>query len=292
MVQSMNTFAGFTKRILSAWLAALACTGLASAGDAGKKSSTTATYLGEWEVTRVLMTAGMQPQWSMRENDPRLLGRRLWIGSDHLVFQSSSEADRRDDCRLHAPTKASVNVALGKLFSGSLREGTRAKVVGNYFGRLYGREKNYDHPALQSKSVALMRIACTAKDHPWVVDHNWIAKPNGSTDVLLWAFAPDALMVFERPRKDGLLTQEQKSFCDQAASVSDKAICSNAQLLTLYRLIHEAPQDYAKTPAEEINALRKKNIATLIEKRAACNGDLVCLYNVLDKHLTTLVQWQ
>jgi hypothetical protein len=292
MVQSMNAFARFTKRILSAWLAVLACTGVASAVDAGHKSSATVAYLGEWEVTRVLMTAGMQPQWSMRENDPRLLGRRLWISSDYLVFQSSAEADRRDNCKLHAPTKASANIALGKLFSGSLREGTRAKVVGSYVGRLYGREKNFDHSALRSKSVALMRISCTAKDHPWVANHNWIAKPNGSDDVLLWAFAPDALMVFERPRKNTVLTQEQKSFCDQATSASDKAICSNAQLVTLYRLIHEAPKDYAKTPVEEVNALRRKNIATLIEKRAICNGDLVCLYDVLDKHLTTLVQWQ
>ncbi len=274
-------------------VAALACTRAASAGGSGEKPKLPTSYLGEWEVTRVLMTAGMQPKWSISENDPRLVGRRLWIGSNNnLVFRTSAEADRRDECKLHPPTQASAKISLGKLFSGSLHGGVSAKVVSNYTGRLYGREKNYDHPALHTATVTLMRITCATKDHPWVVDHNWIAKPNGSLDVLLWAYAPDALMIFERPRKESSLTAEQKSFCDHASSASDKAICSNAQLLTLYRLTQEAPQDYATTPNEATNALRKKNMAALLEKRAACNGELACLYDVLDKQVTTLVQWQ
>ena len=229
--------------------------------------------LGDWEVTQVLMTGGLQPQWSVKENDPRLMWRRMRIASDSYVYNNDEKK-----CTLTL-MPGTENASMRTLFE---REKTkRPKLMKE---RFYGRLRDYKLGALAQQPVRILQERCEAIARKNDVTGNWIAV---LPDALIVPYTQDALMVLKRPPKE--IDPGQLDYCKTAVNASDKVICADRQLWQMQRYTEASLAPLESKPAvlaEELN----KDTTTLLAKRQACNGDSDCLYKTLDQHVDTLVQ--
>jgi hypothetical protein len=236
------------------------------------------TILGDWEVSRVLMTGGMQPQWSMREDDPRLLGRRLSIAADGMQFRNIET-----DCILRRLAGGKPQ-SMRSLFA---RPGNKRPP--GMHGTLYGRQEDYELGGLRGQAVKLFEVHCRTGSESFLDDANWLATTT-SPATLLMPYQPDALLVLRRlPAPGSRPDAAQTEYCRQAGSPSDQAICADRQLWRMHSYTISA-QARAQSPRPELNAELAREIADQLQKRQACNGERNCLYEVLDRHIELLVQ--
>lgn len=233
------------------------------------------TILGDWEVSRVLMTGGMQPQWSMHEDDPRLLGRRLSITAKGLQFRNA------DTGCVVQPMAGGRPQAMRSLFA---RPGS--KRPSGMHGTLYGRLEDYELGALRERPVKLFAVRCPTGSEDFLGAANWLAA-TASPGTLLMPYQPDALLLLHRPGTPPDAGQTQ--YCRQADSPSDRAICADRQLRQMHGYTLSA-RHRAQSPRPELNAALTRDIAVQLEKRQACQGEPNCLYEVLDRHIELLVQ--
>jgi len=236
------------------------------------------SVLGDWEISRVLMTGGMQPQWSMREDDPRLLGRHLSVAADGMQFRNTETG-----CVLR-PLAGGKTQSIRSLFA---RSG--GKRPAGMRGTLYGRQEDYELGGLHGRAVKLFQIHCRAGSESFLDDANWLATTT-SPATLLIPYEPDALLVLRRrPAPGSTPDAGQTEYCRQANSPSDRAICADRQLWQMHSYTISAEQR-AQSPRPELNAELAREIADQLAKRQACNGETNCLYEVLDQHIELLVQ--
>jgi hypothetical protein len=241
-----------------------------------------ASWQGDWEVTRVLMTDGMQPQWSMREDDPRLMARTLHLGPDGVRF-------RNTDFNCSVLQTSDQPQALRSLFSKSAASTKRPPSI---HGTLYGRAHDYELGSLKGRAIQLLEVHCKPDSHNLVAEANWLAltiPPSASSAALLMPYQPDTLLVLRRTQPGAHSDAAQASYCVQATSASDKAICADRQLWRMYTYTLSALQR-AHSPRPEINEALTQDVAEQLQKRQACQGNTQCLYEVLDRHIELLVQ--
>ena len=260
---------------------------LAAAGHAAAIANTSGSILyGEWEVTRVLMTGGMQPQWSMREDDPRLMARTLRIDTIGVEFRhvvSSCVAQ---------PMVGAQKLSMKTLFA--KESGVKRPIAMK--GRAYGRVANYDLGSLRNQSVALLQLRCKDPEKTFLAEANWIAATADATKksptTLLMAYQPDALLVLQRVVNDSSATgadPKRADYCAKAQSASQKTICNERELWRMHTY-SELARARAQSPRAEVNAAIDANVADLMQKREDCKGARDCLYGVLDRHIEVLVQ--
>lgn len=132
------------------------------------------TIFGDWEVSRVLMTGGLQPQWSMREDDPRLLGRRLSISAKGTQFRNADTG-----CLLQ-PMAGGRPQAMRSLFA---RPGS--KRPNGMQGTLYGRQEDYELGALRGRPVKLHEVRCQTGADDFLGAANWLAATASPGTLLL-----------------------------------------------------------------------------------------------------------
>lgn len=247
------------------------------------EDTSNASIQGEWEVTAVLMTGGMQPQWSMHENDPRMMGRRLRVTPDAVEFKQEAY-----ECGL-IPMITGKPQPMKALFAMGL-VGTRPK---SFSGPLYGSMDDYDLGPARGQPVKLFELQCKKPDENFLAESNWIALTSAtpkSPATLLMAYQPDALLVLQRPAANiGPLETSQATYCREASTVSDKAICADRQLLTMHGYTQSALKR-AHSPRPEVNAALERDVSAQRQKRLDCQGDVRCIYQVLDEHIAMLVQ--
>ena len=229
---------------------------------------------GDWEVTRVLMTGGMQTQWSMHEDDPRLMGRVLHLSSDAKQFPNAATG-----CTAQAPAGAkpqSMRLLFAKSVMGESKRPPAIK------GSLYGRIEDYALDGLNTRPVILLEVRCEL-----VGGHITCCRIRHNTaDALQTA----ALALLRHPPPKGSLPDaDQAAYCKQAVSASDLAICADRQLWRMYSYTLSA-QQRAQSPRAEVNQALEKDIAVQLQKRQACNCKAQYLYEVLDWHIDLLVQ--
>lgn len=240
-------------------------------------------WTGNWEVSRVLMTGGLQPQWSLREDDPRLMDRTLHLGPDVVRFRNTDPG-----CSA-LPLAGGRPQVLRSLFA---KSAVGTKRPPSIRGALYGRVSDYELGALKDRTVQLLELRCQREDHSLMAEANWLAvtiPPSASSAVLLMPYQPDALLLLRRAPPGAHPDALRASYCVQASSSSDKAICADRQLWRMHTYTLSA-LSRAQSPRAEINAAVAKDVAEQLQKRQACQGDVQCLYEVLDRHIDLLVQ--
>jgi hypothetical protein len=264
-------------------VAALACGfGLAPSAYAGSGAASVAE--GSWEVTRVLMTGGMQTQWSMREDDPRLMGRVLHVSPQTLRFRNADTG-----CTAHTVAGGKAQ-SMRLLFAKS--SPTSGKRPAAIQGSLYGRMEDYTLGAVSGRPIIFLKLDCKADASQLLADANWLAitSPQSTGATLLMPYQPDALVLLRRvPQKNSAPDAGQVAFCAQAVSASDQAICADRQLWRMHSYTLSA-MSRAQSPRPELNQALEKEVAMQLQKRQDCNGDTQCLYEVLDWHIDMLVQ--
>ncbi len=267
-------------------LSVLTCFLAFAANASAVPTSANAALLGDWEVTRVLMTKGMQPQWSMREDDPRLMGRVLRIEPQSLWFRGADS-----DCAL-GPVLSSKIQSMTTLFAKSAEKGGGKRAAGME-GYLYGHISHYELGALRAQPVTIREIRCAGKDTKLLAEANWLAKTaakSGSSSAILMAYQPDALLVLRRvPSADASADAARVVFCSNAESASEKAICADRQLWIMHGYTESAAKR-ARSSRADVNAAIDSDIALQLQKRQTCSGNTSCLYEVLDRHIELLVQ--
>lgn len=274
-ITSLNKAASFrhSTHVLFFTLIATALSA-AHAGDVALESA----VFGEWEVSRVLMTGGMQMQWSMREDDPRLLGRSLHITADAVRFQNTVSA-----CALQ-PLAGGKAQSMRSLFA---QPG--GKRPAGMHGTLYRRQEDYELGALRGQPVKLFAVRCQPNQESFLIDANWLAT-TGSPTTLLMPYQPDALLLLRRTPPEGTAPEAaRREYCQQANSPSDLAICADRELWLMHSHTLSARQR-AQPSRPELNAALAREEAVQLAKRQACAGERNCLYEVLDEHVELLVQ--
>jgi hypothetical protein len=229
------------------------------------------------------MTDGMQPQWSMREDDPRLMARTLHLGPDAVRFRNIDSG-----CSA-LPLTGGKPQAMRSLFA---KSATGTKRSPTLHGALYGRASDYQLGALRDRTVQLLELRCQSESHKLMAEANWLAvtvPPSATSAALLMPYQPDALLVLRRAPSGAHPEAAQASYCVQATSTSDKAICADRQLWRMHTYTLSALQR-AQSPRAEINEAVAKDVAEQLQKRQACQGNIRCLYEVLDRHIELLVQ--
>ena len=298
-------------KYVAAGLTALCC-GVTVAGGLATKVPTQIdpALIGDWEVRRVLMN-GPNAQWSMREDDPRLMARTLRITADSVSFA------RQRKCAA-SPMIGGQNLPMRALFA----KGARAKRPAAMKRTLYERLENYeigamrpeaehgtiDHPVgrignfelskLSGRPVKLLETRCSDRDGTFFSGFNWIAVvsgtlPSSKMATVLLPYQPDALLVLRRTPTIVAPGPAQIQYCKSAESASDKAICADRQLWLMQAYTLSAQpfaQPFAHSNLPVVQAQLDARITEALRKRQDCNGDPKCLYEVLDDHIETLVQ--
>ena len=237
--------------------------------------------LGEWEVTRAIMPQSLsRQQWSMRENDPRLMSRTLVVTSDSVNFQRYEP-----NCAL-AQMAGAKNVSMRALFAkeGGLKRPAAMK------GLLYGRAIDYELASLKGHTVDLWQVTCKSTDGRKPPFANWIAvssAASGKATTLLVPNDYDALLLMRSMPSTDVPLAAQAEFCKQTLSASDKAVCANRQLLRLHSFVQTARARVVSDRQEFNDSIEATNNEQL-KQREACNGDTICLYEALDRQLFLL----
>jgi hypothetical protein len=299
---------GSSRKIIATLAILVGCTAFSATSASRPTAKIDAALIGDWEVRRVLMN-GPNAQWSMREDDPRLMARTLRITADTVDF-----AGKRN-CAL-MPMVGGQNVSMRALFAkeNGVKRPSQMKET------LYERLRNYEigtlraepkfgysqmpHPVdrignvelskLSGRAVKLLQTRCADRDGTFFSGFNWIAvvpgaPPDAQTTTLLLPYQPDALMVLRRAPSAPIPGPEQAEFCKSAVTPSDRAICTDRQLWLLHAYTLSA-QKFATSRVPAVQADIDAGIAASLQKRAACSGDTKCLFDVLDDHIDTLVQ--
>ena len=256
-----------------------------------------------------MLMNGPNAQWSMREDDPRLMARTLRITADTVDF-----AGKRS-CAL-MPMAGGQNLPMKALFAKENRVKRPTKMKEMLYGRLQnyeigkqradpksgysqlphpvGRIGNHELAQLSGRPVNLLQTRCTDRDGTFFSGFNWIAVVPGPSKseksaTLLLPYQPDALMILRRAPNSPVPDRDQLEFCKSALSASDKAICASRQLWLMHAYTLSA-QKYAASSLPSVQSELEAGVAESLQKRGACSGDELCLYDVLDEHIGKLVQ--
>lgn len=262
-----------------AWLGvALSVCWPAVAGAATDKS-----LIGDWEVVSVLQAGGLSnAQYSMKIDDPRLMGQRLRFTATSVEYMGTTTP-----CEAK-PVRGAAAVSVRALFD---KEGVKPpKAVTT---RFYGRVKQVDARALAASRVRLYSLQCkgdsggNAPAQTRVLNDmgNWFA---ATSNAIILPFAPDTPLRLERAPK--AVAADQAAFCAKAEIPSDRAICADRQLWLMHTHAEAALKVAKSRSPSPLNANVDATAADYLRRRQECKGDTQCLYDTMSEHVSLTVQ--
>lgn len=233
--------------------------------------------VGDWEVTRLLVTDGFSnSQRSMKPDDANVMGRKF-------SFQMNSVTFNNEETRCKLDTSLAKRVYHFKTLFAEERP-PRPKIIRD---RFYRRAAQYALGPLAGELVTIYAYRCDkTEDRETQLNNsaNWFAATN---DTIIWPLGPDALVLLKRQPTQP--TAEQTVFCSVATSASDKIICADREMW-LMKVFTETVRDCAigleRRSPDELRA----QLDAYVAKRNACEGARACVYSVLDEHASILAQ--
>jgi hypothetical protein len=233
--------------------------------------------LGDWEITRLLVTDGFSnSKRSMKPDDAYVMGRKYSFHADSVTYDNETMR-----CKLDT-SLAQQTFPMKALFAEERIP--RPKIIRD---RFYRRAAQYALGPLARETVRIYAYQCEKTDDRATQLNNtgnWFA---ATKDTIIWPQSSDALVLMKR--QPTLPTTEQTAFCNRASTANDKTICADREMW-LMKVFTETVRDCAvhferRTP-EELRA----QLDAFEFQRNACPGSRACVYEVLSKHASILAQ--
>ncbi len=233
---------------------------------------------GDWEVTRLLATAGFSnSQRFMNPDDPQVMGRKYSFQADSVTYDNETKR-----CKLNA-SLARQTLPIKALF---VEEPIpRPKIIQK---RFYRRAAQYELGSLARESVRIYAYQCEKIDgNDTKINNtgNWFA---ATKDTIIWPLASDALVVMKRqPTRP---TTEQTAFCNTATHASYKTICADREMW-LMKTFTDISRECAIAYELRTPDTLRQQIDVFVAKRNACEGARACVHAALDSHVSLLAQY-
>lgn len=233
--------------------------------------------VGDWEVTRLLVTDGFSnSQRSMKPDDANVMGRTYSLQMNSVTFK-----DEEIRCKLDT-SLAKRTYGIKTLFADERLP--RPKIIRTLF---YRRAAQYALGPLAGEQVTIYAYRCDKSDDRETQlnnSGNWFA---ATKDTIIWPLGPDALVLLKRPPTQP--AAEQTAFCNIATSASDKTICADREMwrmLVFTETVRGCAIGFERRKPDELRA----QLDAYVTKRTACEGIRSCVYGVLDEHASILAQ--
>jgi hypothetical protein len=243
-------------------------------GQSHAKPNSLKSVLGQWQVDKVIVTAGMSnSQLAFQANDTLLIGRRLVIGEQTFRFLGVDETCPLDQ------SQANKRVSFRTLFSGE-----KLRTSNLVTTKFYQKQKDYALGELANTSIGIYAYQCIDKSNPANQLGGWFGLSKGH---LIWPMSPDAVLVLSRPTNTQ--SSAQKEFCSKASSAEEKIICNDGEMWLMYRFSNTVKRCIEKS---EIKAPARLTESYLVFERtlATCNGQNSCIYQTLNDHVANVSQ--
>ena len=233
--------------------------------------------LGDWEVTRLLATAGFSnSQRFMSPDDPQVMGRKYSFQAGSVTYDNETKRCKLDTslARQTFPIKAlfaEERIPLPKIIK----------------KKFYRRAAQYELGSLARESVRIYVYLCEKTDGSETKINNtgnWFA---ATKDTIIWPLASDALVLMKR--RPTQPTAEQTAFCNTATLANDKTICADREMW-LMKVFTETVRDCAIHFARRTPDELRSELDAYVVKRNACDGSRSCVYEVLSQHAYRLAQ--
>ena len=252
-------------------LTALSCAAATAAPLAPPK------IVGDWEVTRLLVTDGVSnSQRSMKPDDAIVMGRKYSFQANSVTF-----GNQEIHCTLDT-SLAKQTYSIKTLFADERLP--RPKIIRD---RFYRRAAQYALGRLAREAVTIYAYRCDKtddRDTQLNNSGNWFA---ATKDTIIWPLGPDALVLLKRQPTQR--TAEQTAFCNIATQASDKTICADREMW-LMKVFTDTVRDCAIAFERRTPEKLRVQLDSYVAKRNTCDGVRACVYDVLDEHASILAQ--